>query len=64
MNVCECILNSLAEIIARFYFYFFQNLKMSSSSYRLEVLDLSSCLLTHDMLQMLWPAFRHTHNLK
>ncbi|XP_044058186.1 NLR family member X1 isoform X2 [Siniperca chuatsi] len=32
-------------------------------SYHLEELDLSSCLLTHDMLQMLWPAFRHTHNL-
>ncbi|XP_053279603.1 NLR family member X1 isoform X3 [Pleuronectes platessa] len=31
--------------------------------YHLEELDLSSCLLTQDMLQMLWPAFRHTHNL-
>lgn len=37
---------------------------MSSCSYHLEELDLSSCLLTHDMLQMLWPAFKHTHNLK
>lgn len=36
---------------------------MSSCSYHLEELDLSSCLLTHNMLQMLWPAFRHTHNL-
>ncbi|XP_069390167.1 NLR family member X1 isoform X2 [Paralichthys olivaceus] len=34
------------------------------ASYHLEELDLSSCLLTQDMLQMLWPAFRHTHNLK
>ncbi|CAB1421547.1 unnamed protein product, partial [Pleuronectes platessa] len=33
------------------------------ASYHLEELDLSSCLLTQDMLQMLWPAFRHTHNL-
>ncbi|KAE8295696.1 NLR family member X1 Precursor [Larimichthys crocea] len=38
-------------------------LSCAPASYRLEVLDLSSCLLTHDMLQMLWPAFRHTHNL-
>lgn len=38
--------------------------RVSSCSYHLEELDLSSCLLTHNMLQMLWPAFRHTHNLK
>ncbi|KAM7413780.1 hypothetical protein PAMA_020918 [Pampus argenteus] len=31
--------------------------------YHLEELDLSCCHLTHDMLQMLWPAFRHTHIL-
>lgn len=33
-------------------------------SYSLEVLNLSSCLLTHDTLQMLQPAFRHTRSLK
>ncbi|XP_023121940.1 NLR family member X1 isoform X1 [Amphiprion ocellaris] len=38
-------------------------LSCTPPSYHLEELDLSSCLLTHDMLQMLWPAFRHTHNL-
>ncbi|XP_041796033.1 NLR family member X1 isoform X2 [Chelmon rostratus] len=38
-------------------------LSCTPSSYHLEELDLSSCLLTHNMLQMLWPAFRHTHNL-
>ncbi|XP_078101929.1 NLR family member X1 isoform X1 [Sander vitreus] len=38
-------------------------LSCSPASYHLEELDLSSCLLTHEMLQMLWPAFRHTHNL-
>ncbi|XP_069578611.1 NLR family member X1 isoform X1 [Brachyistius frenatus] len=38
-------------------------LSCAPPSYHLEELDLSSCLLTHDMLQMLWPAFRHTHNL-
>nr|XP_057936465.1 NLR family member X1 isoform X1 [Doryrhamphus excisus] len=38
-------------------------LSCAPSSYQLEELDLSSCLLTRDMLQMLWPAFRHTRNL-
>ncbi|KAI3354696.1 hypothetical protein L3Q82_019188, partial [Scortum barcoo] len=38
-------------------------LSCTPASYHLDKLDLSSCLLTHDMLQMLWPAFRHTHNL-
>nr|XP_046244025.1 NLR family member X1 [Scatophagus argus] len=38
-------------------------LSCTPASYHLEELDLSSCLLTHDMLHMLWPAFRHTHNL-
>ncbi|XP_033487295.2 NLR family member X1 isoform X2 [Epinephelus lanceolatus] len=38
-------------------------LSCTPASYHLEELDLSSCLLTHNMLQMLWPAFRHTHNL-
>ncbi|KAM8767915.1 NLR family member X1 isoform 2-T6 [Acanthopagrus schlegelii] len=38
-------------------------LSCASPSYHLEELDLSSCLLTHDMLQVLWPAFRHTYNL-
>ncbi|XP_075938918.1 NLR family member X1 isoform X2 [Anarhichas minor] len=38
-------------------------LSCTPASYHLEEMDLSSCLLTHDMLQMLWPAFRHTHNL-
>ncbi|KAM9317518.1 NLR family member X1 [Pholidichthys leucotaenia] len=38
-------------------------LSCTSVSYHLEDLDLSSCLLTHDMLQMLLPAFRHTHSL-
>ncbi|XP_039978922.1 NLR family member X1 isoform X2 [Xiphias gladius] len=38
-------------------------LSCTPESYHLGELDLSSCLLTHDMLQMLWPAFRHTHNL-
>ncbi|XP_068440427.1 NLR family member X1 isoform X2 [Clinocottus analis] len=33
------------------------------ASYHLEEMNLSSCLLTRDMLHMLWPAFRHTHNL-
>ncbi|XP_071327981.1 NLR family member X1 isoform X2 [Trachinotus anak] len=39
-------------------------LSCTPASYHLEELDLSSCLLTHDLLQTLWPAFRHTHNLK
>ncbi|XP_073337534.1 NLR family member X1 [Pagrus major] len=38
-------------------------LSCASPSYHLEELDLSSCLLTHDMLQVLWPAFRHTYHL-
>uniref|UniRef100_A0A8D3C4Q4 NLR family member X1 n=1 Tax=Scophthalmus maximus TaxID=52904 RepID=A0A8D3C4Q4_SCOMX len=38
-------------------------LSCTPASYHLEELDLSSCLLTHDMLQMLRPAFRHIHNL-
>ncbi|XP_031694584.1 NLR family member X1 isoform X2 [Anarrhichthys ocellatus] len=38
-------------------------LSCTPASYHLEEMDLSSCLLTHNMLQMLWPAFRHTHNL-
>ncbi|KAF7658425.1 hypothetical protein LDENG_00013100 [Lucifuga dentata] len=38
-------------------------LSCAPASYHLEQLDLSSCLLTHDMLQMLWPAFKHTCNL-
>ncbi|XP_061574728.1 NLR family member X1 isoform X2 [Cololabis saira] len=35
-----------------------------STSDHLEDLDLSSCMLNHDLLQMLWPAFRHTLKLK
>lgn len=38
-------------------------LSCTPPSYHLDVLDLSSCLLTHDMLQILLPAFRHTHQL-
>ncbi|KAM9358673.1 NLR family member X1 [Symphorus nematophorus] len=38
-------------------------LSCAPASYHLEALDLSSCLLTHDMLETLWPAFRHTRNL-
>ncbi|XP_044209751.1 NLR family member X1 isoform X1 [Thunnus albacares] len=38
-------------------------LSCTPARYHLEELDLSSCLLTHDMLQMLWPAFRHAHIL-
>ncbi|XP_035535427.1 NLR family member X1 [Morone saxatilis] len=38
-------------------------LSCAPASYHLEELDLSSCLLTHGMIQMLQPAFRHTHNL-
>ncbi|XP_071757418.1 NLR family member X1 [Centroberyx gerrardi] len=38
-------------------------LSCAPASYRLEELNLSSCLLTNDMLEMLWPAFRHTQNL-
>lgn len=38
-------------------------LSCTPQSYHLEALDLSSCLLTHDMLQILLPAFRHTRHL-
>ncbi|KAK7882846.1 hypothetical protein WMY93_029020 [Mugilogobius chulae] len=38
-------------------------LSCTPPSYHLEVLDLSSCLLTHDMLRMLLPAFRHTYHI-
>uniref|UniRef100_A0A665TEL8 NACHT domain-containing protein n=1 Tax=Echeneis naucrates TaxID=173247 RepID=A0A665TEL8_ECHNA len=38
-------------------------LSCTPASYHLEELDLSSCLLTQDLLKTLWPAFRHTHNL-
>ncbi|XP_068601907.1 NLR family member X1 [Brachionichthys hirsutus] len=38
-------------------------LSCAPPSYCLEELDLSSCLLTRDSLQILMPAFRHTHNL-
>ncbi|KAF3847303.1 hypothetical protein F7725_020331 [Dissostichus mawsoni] len=38
-------------------------LSCTPASYRLEELDLSSCLLTQDRLPMLWPAFRHTFQL-
>ncbi|XP_037124290.1 NLR family member X1 isoform X2 [Syngnathus acus] len=39
-------------------------LSCAPPSYQLEELDLSSCLLTRDMLHTLSPAFRHTRNLK
>ncbi|XP_059187782.1 NLR family member X1-like [Centropristis striata] len=39
-------------------------LSCTSASHYLEELDLSSCLLTHNMLQILLPAFRNTHKLK
>ncbi|XP_055082078.1 NLR family member X1 isoform X2 [Periophthalmus magnuspinnatus] len=39
-------------------------LSCTPPSYHLEVLDLSSCLLTCDMIRILLPAFRHTHHLK
>ncbi|XP_040901575.1 NLR family member X1 isoform X2 [Toxotes jaculatrix] len=39
-------------------------LSCTPASYHLDELDLSSCLLNNDMLQMLRPAFRHTHNIK
>ncbi|KAM6959227.1 NLR family member X1 [Aplochiton taeniatus] len=38
-------------------------LSCAPAQYHLEELDLSSCHVTHDLLDMLWPAFRHTHNL-
>ncbi|TRY64626.1 hypothetical protein DNTS_004867 [Danionella cerebrum] len=34
------------------------------SSFQLNELNLSSCHITQELLQMLWPAFRHTSNLK
>ncbi|XP_072311463.1 NLR family member X1 isoform X2 [Eucyclogobius newberryi] len=39
-------------------------LSCTPPGYHLEVLDLSSCLLTHDMLEILIPAFKHTLYLK
>nr|XP_020474741.1 NLR family member X1 [Monopterus albus] len=38
-------------------------LSCTPASYHLEKLDLSSCLLTNDMLQLLRPAFRHARNI-
>ncbi|CAF95512.1 unnamed protein product, partial [Tetraodon nigroviridis] len=38
-------------------------LSCTPTSYSLQELNLSSCLLTHDMVQMLQPAFRHTRSL-
>ncbi|KAL0973048.1 hypothetical protein UPYG_G00198200 [Umbra pygmaea] len=38
-------------------------LDWTPSNYHLEELDLSSCHLTDDLLQMLLPAFNHTHKL-
>ncbi|XP_047246730.1 NLR family member X1 isoform X4 [Girardinichthys multiradiatus] len=38
-------------------------LSCTSTSYHRKELDLSSCLLTDNMLQMLEPAFRHAHSL-
>ncbi|XP_067102954.1 NLR family member X1 isoform X1 [Osmerus mordax] len=32
-------------------------------SFLLDTLDLSSCHLTHNLLKMLWPAFKHTQHL-
>lgn len=43
---------------------FFICVMVSSPSYHLDKMDLSSCLLTHQMLEILSPAFRHTKNLK
>ncbi|XP_051963723.1 NLR family member X1-like isoform X2 [Xyrauchen texanus] len=34
------------------------------SSFHLDELNLSSCHITPELLQMLWPAFHHTRNLK
>ncbi|XP_060902180.1 NLR family member X1 isoform X2 [Labrus mixtus] len=39
-------------------------LSCTPASYHLEQMDLSSCLLTHDHLQTLRPAFRHVTDLK
>lgn len=38
-------------------------LSCTPPSYHLQEMDLSSCLLTPDMVKMLLPAFRHTHYL-
>nr|AFY26970.1 NLR family member X1 [Carassius auratus] len=38
-------------------------LSCTSSSFHLNELNLSSCHITPELLQMLWPAFRHTSNL-
>lgn len=38
-------------------------LSCTPASYQLDELDLSSCLLTDDMLETLTPAFRHVKNL-
>ncbi|XP_058490943.1 NLR family member X1 isoform X1 [Solea solea] len=38
-------------------------LSCTPASYRLQEMDLSSCLLTHEILTILCPAFRHTRNL-
>lgn len=35
----------------------------TTSSFHLNELNLSSCHITPELLQMLWPAFRHTRNL-
>lgn len=39
-------------------------LSCTSSSFLLNELNLSSCHITPELLQMLWPAFHHTSNLK
>lgn len=59
----KCLMLHLFKQIQIYYKYLKCHM-MSPCSYHLEELDLSSCLLTHDMLQVLWPAFRHTYNLK
>ncbi|XP_073674305.1 NLR family member X1 isoform X1 [Garra rufa] len=38
-------------------------LNCTSSSFHLNELNLSSCHITPELLQMLWPAFHHTSNL-
>uniref|UniRef100_A0A9J7YFW1 NLR family member X1 n=2 Tax=Cyprinus carpio TaxID=7962 RepID=A0A9J7YFW1_CYPCA len=38
-------------------------LSCTSSSFHLNELNLSSCHITPELLEMLWPAFRHTSNL-
>ncbi|XP_070684677.1 NLR family member X1 [Pempheris klunzingeri] len=66
-----------AEVLASIRNICLKNIRMTSlkcfilssvisctpASYHLEELDLSSCLLTHSLLQMLRPAFKHTRNL-